>query len=204
MIGIIDYGAGNIRSVRNAILRVADKENIKVVVSNDIEILSECDKLILPGVGAFGDVMKNLKEAGISEFIKNWVKKSKPFIGICIGLQVLFEIGHEMGTHEGLGILKGEVIMFQKPDIIVPHMGWNTIEVVKESPFVTKEDNGKYFYFVHSYYAKPKDITIINTLTDYEGEKFASSIYIDNIFALQFHPEKSHLNGEEIIRRILK
>lgn len=203
MVGIIDYGAGNIRSMVNAIVRVGKSMGIEVVVSSDVEVLSASSKIILPGVGAFGDVMKNLKERKIDEFIRRWIKSGRKFMGVCVGLQVLFEVGYENGTYEGLGILKGEVIKFRFAQPI-PHIGWNQVNVKKETLFFSSEDEGKYFYFVHSFYANPRDDAIVNTTTDYNGEVFASSIFVDNIFAVQFHPEKSHKNGENIIRKFLQ
>ncbi len=203
MIGIIDYGAGNLRSILNAIVKVGRSLNIDVIISSDIEVLSSAEKIVLPGVGSFGDVMKNLKNKHLDTFIKNWIKKGNKFMGICVGLQVLFEIGYENGTHQGLGIFKGEVIKFSFATPI-PHIGWNQINVVKESPFFSKEDEGKYFYFVHSYYANPKNQEIINTTTEYNGEIFTSSVFFENVFAIQFHPEKSHTNGENVIKKFLK
>ncbi|MFN4245555.1 MAG: imidazole glycerol phosphate synthase subunit HisH [Brevinematia bacterium] len=203
MIGIIDYGAGNIRSIVNAIVKASRDLGIDVIVSSDLEILSGVDKLILPGVGAFGDVMKNLKSNSLDEFVKNWIRKGNKFMGICVGLQVLFEVGYENGINEGLNIFKGDVVKFSiaKP---IPHVGWNQISVLNESPFFSKRDEGKYFYFVHSYYVKPKDEKLINTTTEYNGEIFTSSIFCENVFGVQFHPEKSHKNGEDIIKKFLK
>jgi glutamine amidotransferase len=202
MIGVIDYGAGNLRSMFNAISRIAKSTGQDVVITNDPDLLRSADKLILPGVGAFGSVMYDIKKNKIDEFVKEWIKKGLPFMGVCVGLQVLFEFGYEMGTHEGIGIFKGEVIKFKKAAPI-PHIGWNQISVVKETPFFSKEDDGKYFYFVHSYYVNPKDKNIINTFTDYQGEVFTSSVYSDNVFAVQFHPEKSHQNGAEVIKKFV-
>ncbi|MCX8028381.1 MAG: imidazole glycerol phosphate synthase subunit HisH [Brevinematales bacterium] len=202
MVAVIDYGAGNIRSMVNAIIRVGQSVGIQVIVSSDIETLKEADKLILPGVGAFGDVIMNLKQKGIDKLVRDWIKKGKKFMGVCVGLQVLFEVGYENGTYEGIGIFKGEVVKFSKAEPI-PHIGWNQIEIVNESNFFRNEDNGKFFYFVHSYYAIPKDTTIINTTTNYNGEVFTSSIFADNVFAVQFHPEKSHKNGEKVLKRFL-
>ncbi|MGC8767451.1 MAG: imidazole glycerol phosphate synthase subunit HisH [Brevinematia bacterium] len=202
MIGVIDYGAGNLRSMFNAITKVGREVGVEVFVTSSLEVLSSSQKIILPGVGAFGDVMENLKKMNIDSFVKDWIKKGKPFMGVCVGLQVLFEVGYENGTYEGLGIFKGEVIKFQKARPI-PHIGWNQVKVVKESPFFSSKDDGKYFYFVHSYYAKPKDDKIVNTFTEYDGESFVSSVYFENIFAVQFHPEKSHKNGEEVLGNFL-
>lgn len=202
MIGVIDYGAGNLRSMINAIVKVGKSYGVDVVVSSDIEVLGNSNKLVLPGVGAFGDVMINLKKNRLDSFVKDWIKKGNKFMGVCVGLQVLFDVGYENGTYEGLGIFKGEVIKFSKAEPI-PHIGWNQINIVNESLFFTKKDEGKYFYFVHSYYAKPHNPSIINTTTEYNGEVFTSSIFFENVFAVQFHPEKSHNNGEEVLKKFL-
>lgn len=202
MVGVIDYGAGNIRSMVNSIVRVGMSSGVKVMVSSDVDVLSYCNKIILPGVGAFGDVMRSLKEKRLDVFVKEWIKKGNKFMGVCVGLQVLFNVGYENGTYEGLGVFDGEVVKFSKAEPI-PHIGWNQIKVVNESIFLSKADEGKYFYFVHSYYAKPKNQEIINTITEYNDEEFVSSVYWENVFAVQFHPEKSHINGENVIRKFL-
>lgn len=202
MIGIIDYGAGNLRSIVNSVTKVGGKLRIDVVVSSDVNVLKRASKLILPGVGAFGEVMRMLKLTRLDTFVKDWILSGKKFMGICVGLQVLFDVGYENGVHEGLGIFRGEVVRFSRAQP-VPHMGWNQIVTVNESPFLSREDSGKYFYFVHSYYVRPLEERIINTLTEYDGEVFASSIFWENVFAVQFHPEKSHINGEEVIKKFL-
>ncbi|MEN2997952.1 MAG: imidazole glycerol phosphate synthase subunit HisH [Brevinematia bacterium] len=202
MVGVIDYGAGNIRSMVNAILRVGRKFGVEVVVSSDVDTLKHSEKLILPGVGAFADVMANLRRNNLDVFIKDWIASGRKFMGVCVGLQVLFEVGYEGERVDGLGIFRGEVVRFSKAEPI-PHIGWNQINVVNENLFFSKEDSGKYFYFVHSYYAVVDTPEIVSTTTEYKGEVFVSSIFCENLFAVQFHPEKSHLNGEEVIRKFL-
>ncbi len=197
MIVIIDYGMGNLRSVQKAFERVGSVAKI----SNNPNDLIKADKVVLPGVGAFHACMENLKKSNLVEPIREVIRKKKPFLGICMGLQVLFEEGEEFGKHEGLGILPGKVIRFKLPKTYkIPHMGWNRIRKKNRTDILEEIDDNSYFYFVHSYYVVPNDGNIIATTTDY-GKDFVSSIISDNIFACQFHPEKSQKNGLKLLKK---
>ncbi|MEK7306784.1 MAG: imidazole glycerol phosphate synthase subunit HisH [Nitrospirota bacterium] len=200
MIAIIDYGMGNLRSVQKAFERIGHS----AVVTRDKKIINDADKIVLPGVGAFPDCMKNLADLGLIDPIIKSVEAGKPFFGICLGLQVLFTESEEFGTHKGLDIIKGRVIRFPEglssngTKLKIPHMGWNEIRIKKKTPVLDGIPEGSYLYFVHSYYVVPEDKEITATTTDY-GVEFVSSIWKDNIFACQFHPEKSQQAGLKIL-----
>ncbi len=189
MIVIVDYGRGNLRSVEKAF----EKLGYKAMVSSHPEEIVSADKLVLPGVGAFGDCMENLKSYGLIESVLEFIKSGKPFLGICLGLQLLFSESEEYGPVKGLNVIPGRVVRFPK-GLKVPHMGWNTVEVVSNNPLFDGIDNNSFFYFVHSYYVVPNDRDVISAVTDY-GVKFVSAIWKENIFATQFHPEKSQKVG---------
>lgn len=196
MIAIIDYQMGNLRSVEKAFLKVG----ARAVVTSDKGKIIKAKKVVLPGVGAFGDGMKELKKVGLVEIIKGSVSEGKPFFGVCLGMQLLFEKSEEAPGVKGLCILGGEVKKFRFPKRYtlnairykVPHMGWNRIT-----------PGGAYVYFVHSYYCAPKDKSIITATTDY-GINFASMIKKDNIFGCQFHPEKSQDAGLKILENFIR
>jgi len=191
---VIDYGMGNLRSVSKALEFVGFEE---VVVSGEKRLVEEADVLILPGVGAFGDAMENLRNLELIEPIKRHIEKGKPFLGICLGLQLLFEKSYEHGEHEGLGILKGEVKLLP-PTVRIPHIGWNQLWFKKRGVITEGLKDGDYFYFVHSYRVVPKEEGIILSTTDY-GEDFVSSVWVDNLLAVQFHPEKSQKKGLKLL-----
>ncbi len=198
MIAIIDYGMGNLRSVQKAFERVGHQA---VVTRNSAEI-DRATRVVLPGVGAFGDCMDNLTRYGLVEPIRRAVSQGKPFLGICLGLQLLFTESEEFGTHKGLNILQGKIRRFPSfPDseatLKVPHMGWNTISIRQPAPLLDGIDSGSHWYFVHSFYVQPDDPAVTCTVTDY-GMPFVSSIWKDNIFASQFHPEKSQQVGLQL------
>lgn len=204
MIAIIDYDMGNLLSVQKAF----EKLGFEARVTREKNVIRDSSHVVLPGVGAFKDCMANLDRFNLIDPIKDVCASGKPFLGICLGLQLLFDKGFEQGEHDGLGIIKGRVIRFPKPhheavsEFKVPHMGWNTIEKKKDSALLDGiEDNG-YFYFVHSYYAEPEDQSITLTTTDY-GVEFTSSIEKDNIMACQFHPEKSQRLGLRLLENFM-
>lgn len=200
MLAVIDYGAGNLRSVLHALnhLRAPD-----VVIAQTPEQLTGADKIILPGVGAFGAGMQILHERGLVEPIRAAVASGTPYLGICLGMQFLFESSDEMGDHAGLGILKGRVTRFEnRPGLKVPHMGWNKVDVVQPSPVLADLPDDAYAYFVHSYYCVPENPAITTATVTY-GEPFCVAVQQDNVYGVQFHPEKSQRTGLQILTNFL-
>lgn len=197
MIRIIDYGMGNLRSVQKAFEKIGSPARI----TSDPERVMAADKVVLPGVGAFPACMQNLEKLHLIEPIREVIRLGKPFLGICMGLQVLFDEGEEFGRHEGLGIIPGKVVRFKLPKRYkIPHMGWNRIRKKRRLPLLSEIEDNSYFYFVHSYHVVPRDPEVIVTTTDY-GKDFVSSIARgDNLFACQFHPEKSQGLGLKVLR----
>jgi glutamine amidotransferase len=198
MIGIVDYGAGNLNSVYKALKHI--NADVKVVTSP--EELDDCTGIILPGVGNFADGMNNLKKNNLDSAIINFINTGKPFLGICLGMQLLLEESEEAPGCQGLGIFKGKVVKFPAGIEKVPHMGWNTISIKKENDNLNSVNNGTFFYFVHSYYVAPEDEDIIIAETDYIKD-FPSIIGKGNVFATQFHPEKSQDFGLKILENFL-
>ena len=202
MIGIVDYNMGNLASVINAFAKVG----VDAILESDPAKLSHYDKLILPGVGAFGDAMEHLKSNGMDEAVIAYAKSGKPLLGICLGMQLLFESSQEFGAHEGLGLIPGKVVAFDEDKFDhpqkVPHMGWNELFVQKESPLFDELKKDFYLYFVHSYHAVCDDKYAIGK-THY-GYKFVSAVQNGNIYGIQPHPEKSHENGLKIIENFAK
>jgi len=194
MIAIVDYGMGNLRSVEKGFLKVG----VDAKVVTDSKAVDNADAVVLPGVGAFRDCMKNLEEMSLTEPILRSIQKGKPYLGICLGLQVLFTESEEFGIHKGFDILKGKVVRFQI-NLKVPHMGWNNAKIQRRPPIFDGIQDEAFFYFVHSYYVVPDDNNIVATTTDY-GITFASMVWKENIFATQFHPEKSQETGLKILR----
>ncbi len=197
MIAIVDYGMGNLRSVKKAFEQLGFSPT---VTRNSEEILNS-NALVLPGVGAFGDCMQNLEDFGLVEPIKSFIKGGKPFLGICLGLQLLFEESEESPDVKGLGILRGKVVRFPRFDkerLKVPHMGWNQVDSERTLPILKGIPKGSWFYFVHSYFPQPEDKRVIAGKTQY-GLEFTSAVDKDNIFACQFHPEKSSALGLRIL-----
>ncbi len=197
MIAVIDYDAGNLKSVEKALVSIGEQ----VVVSrNHNEILS-ADKVILPGVGAFGDAMGKLKEYGLVDTIHEVVDRQKPFLGICLGLQLLFERSDESDGVSGLGILPGEILRIpDAPGIKIPHIGWNSLDIAPDARLFTGLTANPYVYFVHSYYLKAADESIVAATTEYGGTLIHASVQKDNIYACQFHPEKSGSVGLQILK----
>ncbi len=196
MIAIIDYQMGNLRSVQKGFEKVGHE----AIITADPQDLTRAAKIVLPGVGAFGDAMAELEQRELVEPIRQAVASGKPFLGICLGLQLLFDVSYEGGTHQGLGVVPGEVVRFDLPaEYKVPHMGWNQLRFGVPSPLVAGLDNDMYCYFVHSYYVVPKDAGVIAAETDY-AVPFCSMIRRDNLFATQFHPEKSQRHGLQMLK----
>ena len=200
MIAIIDYGMGNLRSVQKAFKAVGHH----AVVTRDHAKIDGASHVVLPGVGAFGDCMANLTYYQLGDPIRRAVADGKPFLGICLGLQLLFTESEEFGSHQGLNILPGKVKRIPRsgestPTFKIPHMGWNTISIQQPGSLLEGIHSGSYVYFVHSYYVEPEDARMTCTVTEY-GIPFVSSIWKDNIFASQFHPEKSQHVGLQLFR----
>lgn len=195
MIAIIDYDAGNLKSVEKALKFLGED----AVITREKEEILNADKVILPGVGAFGDAMHNLEQFGLIDVIKEVVELGKPFLGICLGLQLLFERSEESPGVEGLGILKGEILRIPDcPGLKIPHMGWNSLKIKPEAKLL-KDLEDPYVYFVHSYYLKAADENIVAATTEYSTTIHAS-VQSGNVFACQFHPEKSSRVGLQILR----
>ncbi len=197
---IVDYGMGNLKNVRNAVGYIGYEADI----SDDYRVIENASHLILPGVGGFQDAMHTLKQKGLVEPIRDAVSGGKNFLGICLGMQLLFETSEEFGCSEGLAILKGKVVRFDEDKTpLIPHIGWNDIKILKRADkySTTADADNRFFYFLHSYYCLPEeDITV--AVCDYHGE-FAACVQKDNIFACQFHPEKSHGAGLTLLKNFI-
>jgi glutamine amidotransferase len=197
---IVDYGMGNLRNVQKGFERIGKEARI---TRNKKEI-QRASAVVLPGVGAFRDCMENLEKYGLIDPLLRSVEKGKPYLGICLGLQILFSESEEFGSHRGLDVIKGKVVKFKPdPEHKVPHMGWNTIQIQNGCPFLEGIESGSFFYFVHSYYVVPEENKWTTTLTEH-GIPFASSIWKENLFATQFHPEKSQEIGLKILENFVK
>jgi glutamine amidotransferase len=195
-IAIIDYQMGNLRSVQKGFEKVGHSATI----TSDPAELASADRVVLPGVGAFGDAIAELRRRDLVQPIRDAVDSGKPFLGICLGLQLLFEVGYEGGEFEGLSILRGKVVRFDLPPTLkVPHMGWNRCSFKRRAPILEGLADGTFFYFVHSYYAVPEDSNVVMLEADY-GQPFCAAVWRDNLFATQFHPEKSQADGLRILQ----
>jgi imidazole glycerol-phosphate synthase subunit HisH len=196
MIAVIDYQMGNLRSVQKGFERVGHA----AVVTSDPAEVERANKVVLPGVGAFEDAIAELRRRQLVEPIKSAIDQGKPFLGICLGLQLLFEVSYEGGRHEGLGVLPGEVVRFDlPPEYKVPHMGWNQANILRRAPALAGIPQGAHFYFVHSYYVVPRDAEVTAITAEY-GRPFCAAVWRDNLFATQFHPEKSQSNGLRLLQ----
>ena len=195
MIGIIDYGMGNLHSVQKGFESVGASA----------KLVTEAEKIVLPGVGAFQDAIATLRERGLVEAIGRAVEQGKWLFGVCLGLQLLFDVSYEDGEHEGLGIIPGEVRRFDfsgrsdERSLRIPHMGWNSLHWQRDVPFMAGLEQGCHVYFVHSYHVVPRDEGVVATVTDHGGP-FVSSVWRDNVMATQFHPEKSQRVGLAMLR----
>jgi glutamine amidotransferase len=196
-ISIIDYGMANLRSVQKAFESVGAPASI---ISAPEEI-DRADRIVLPGVGAFADAVRTLREQNLAGPILRHIERGRPFLGICLGLQMLFDVGYEDGEHRGLGVLKGACVRFdvdRTMGLKVPHMGWNQLDVARPSPLFKDLGDRPSVYFVHGYHVVPTDPAVVATTTDY-GRPFVSSVWRDNVMATQFHPEKSQRVGLKIL-----
>lgn len=200
MVAIIDYDAGNIKSVEKAMALLGQQ----VEVTREPELIRSADKVILPGVGSFGDAMGKIRQYGLDEVIRQVVEKGIPFLGICLGLQLLFERSDEAPGVNGLGILKGEILRIpDTPGLKIPHIGWNSLEFPREGRLFRGLPEESYVYFVHSYYLKAADEKIVTAATEY-GVKIHASVEKDRVFACQFHPEKSGDAGLRILQNFVE
>ncbi|MBU3102191.1 MULTISPECIES: imidazole glycerol phosphate synthase subunit HisH [Clostridium] len=194
MIAIVDYGVGNLNSVQNAL----NSLNVSSIISSNAEEISKCRSIIVPGVGAFPDAMKNMNKTGIDKIIIQAAKEGKPILGICLGMQLFFEESYEIEKCQGLGLLKGNIIKLEG-SIKIPHMGWNSLSFENNSPLLRGLEENQYVYFVHSYYAVNCEEGIINAYSMYE-KKIPAIVSKGNIFGMQFHPEKSGDFGMKLLK----
>ena len=196
MIAIVDYQMGNLRSVQKGFEYVGHTAQ----VTSDPQAIASADKVVLPGVGAFADAMDELRRRDLVAPLRDAVAAEKPLLGICLGLQLLFEVGYEDGEHEGLGFVPGEIVRFERrPGVKVPHMGWNSVSVRRPAPIFHGIANDSFFYFVHSYYAVAGDSEVVAGETPYP-DPFCSVVWSGNVYATQFHPEKSQQDGLKILQ----
>jgi len=197
---LIDAGTGNLRSVQKALEAVG----ANVLRTDDPKKVISGGRIVLPGVGAFGDFMSGLRARGLEEAVNDTVQRGIPLLGICVGMQALFEVGEEMGEHKGLGLLQGKVVKFADSlSVKIPHTGWNQLEVKNDARLFDQVDAGAYVYFNHSYYCQPQNSSDILATTDY-GMNYACAVQCENIFGVQFHPEKSQAVGLKILKNFLE
>jgi glutamine amidotransferase len=196
---IIDYGMGNLRSVEKTVEAVGGRP----AITGNPDVIRKAARLILPGVGAFGDAMENLRRCGLDEAVREAVGFGAPLLGLCLGLQLIFTQSEEFGNHEGLNLIPGRVRRLSNPGLRVPHVGWNQIEGIRPDPLLKNIPEGTYFYFVHSFYVEPAMPENILRWTDY-GHRFCSIARKDNVWGAQFHPEKSQDAGKQLLRNFLE
>lgn len=196
MICIVDYGMGNLRSVQKGLEKVGHE----AAITRSPQDIAAASRVVLPGVGASADALAAVRAHGLEQPLKAFIDSGRPFLGICLGLQMLFETSYEDGEHRGLGVLPGKVVRFDVPtELKVPHMGWNQVRVVHRPPILAGIDDLAYFYFVHSYHVTTPDRDLVATETDYGG-RFCSSVWRGALFATQFHPEKSQNVGLRLLK----
>ena len=202
MIAVVDYGVGNLRSASKGLERAAVEEGfaIEIAVTADPEVLRAAQAVVLPGVGAFGACMRSLQDSGLVPAVREAARSGRPFLGICVGMQILFEESDEFGPVAGLGILPGRVERLQAAGVPIPHMGWNTIDRQGGSSLLDRTATGTYFYFVHSYAAHPAEPAHVAATVEYGGETIVAAVAYGNIFGTQFHPEKSQGAGIRLLR----
>lgn len=198
-LAIIDYGVGNFRNVQKAFQAVGADADI----TESVQAVRDAGAVVLPGVGAFGDAIDNLRQRGLDRPVLDALRAGKPLFGICVGLQLMFDESEEMGQHTGLGIFPGKIVRFPTTELPVPHMGWNQIHPAQAHPLLNHIDNGDFAYFAHSYYARPQNPAHVVATTDY-GLDYASVVARDNVCAIQFHPEKSQQVGLQILKNFVE
>ena len=206
MIAIVDYGVGNLRSAAKGLERAASDlgRAVDVRVTSARGDIERADAVVLPGVGAFGACMASLSESGLTEPVLRSIEAGKPFLGICVGMQILFDESSEFGPVRGLGVLPGRVVRFRSTGVKIPHMGWNAVTPRGAVPALAGIDDGTWFYFVHSYYAEPADPRHVAATAEYGGEEFTAAVARDNVFATQFHPEKSQAAGLRLLANFVR
>lgn len=198
-VAILNYNIGNLASVKNALQTF---DNVFVDIVCDVDLIASYDKVILPGVGAFENAMKHLRDNNMDEAIYSFIKSGKHILGICLGMQLLFDKSYEFGEHLGLGLISGEVVKFRDSTLKIPHIGWNMIDIKQDRGLLKGIKNNEYFYFVHSYYVEAKYKENILAMCNY-GKNFSAIVQKDNIFGIQFHPEKSSNAGLKILNNFI-
>ncbi|HZR81191.1 MAG TPA: imidazole glycerol phosphate synthase subunit HisH [Candidatus Binatia bacterium] len=206
MIAIVDYGVGNLRSAAKGLERAAADagRDVEVRVTTSASDVERADAVVLPGVGAFGACMSNLDASGLRDAVVRAAGSGRPFLGVCVGMQILFEESSEFGPVAGLGVLPGKVVRFRAKGVKIPHMGWNALRIRKRVRELEGLGDEPYVYFVHSYYAEPSDPAIVAATAEYGGEEFTAAVARDALFATQFHPEKSQLVGLKILASFVR
>ncbi|RDU57479.1 imidazole glycerol phosphate synthase subunit HisH [Helicobacter sp. MIT 99-5507] len=198
-VAILNYNIGNLANVKNALQTF---DNVFVDIVCDVDLIASYDKVILPGVGAFENAMKHLRDNNMDEAIYSFIKSGKHILGICLGMQLLFDKSYEFGEHLGLGLISGEVVKFRDSTLKIPHIGWNMIDIKQDRGLLKGIKNNEYFYFVHSYYVEAKYKENILAMCNY-GKNFSAIVQKDNIFGIQFHPEKSSNAGLKILNNFI-
>ena len=206
MIAVVDYGVGNLRSAQKGLERAVAEEGLPldVQVTPSAQDIERAAGVVLPGVGAFAHCMESLAEAGLTDVVLDAAGSGRPFFGICVGMQILFEESEEFGRVQGLGVLPGRVVKFRSADVKIPHMGWNALTKRTPSGLLDGIEDGTYYYFVHSYYAEPADSSLLAATATYGNEEFTAAVGRDNVFATQFHPEKSQGAGIRLLRNFVR
>jgi glutamine amidotransferase len=206
VIAVVDYGVGNLRSAAKGLERAAREggADVEVRVTGDADDVRRARAVVLPGVGAFGACVRNLEAAGLVDVVCDAARSGRPFLGICVGMQILFEEGVEFGSVRGLGLLPGKVTRLKSRGVKIPHMGWNSLAIRPGFAALEGVPDGTRFYFVHSYAAEPADESLIAATAEYGGSRFVAAVGRDNLFATQFHPEKSQLAGIALLRNFVR
>ena len=206
MIAVVDYGVGNLRSAQKGLERAAAEEglDLEVRVTPEPADIERARGVVLPGVGAFAHCMEELAEAGMTDVVLDAAASGRPFFGICVGMQILFEESEEFGRVRGLGVLPGRVTRFRSRSVKIPHMGWNALEKRTPTAMFDGIPDGTYYYFVHSFYAQPTDTAVVAATSTYGDEEFAAAVGRGNVFATQFHPEKSQEAGIRLLRNFVR